>query len=142
MVVYGFNNDGSDHDETLKAVLQIAQANNLKFNPDKHILCAIQVSFFGHLLSSQDLKPHPNKVKCIGDFLQSTMVRKLQSFLYLMNYMSRFDQELSIIAWPFRELTSSKNTWVWLQHHTDAFELIKCKIYKCTTLKLSNHKPS
>ena len=31
-----------------------------------------------------------------------------------MNYMSRFDPELSIIAQPLRELTSSKNTWIWL----------------------------
>ena len=34
-----------------------------------------------------------------------------------------------------RELTNSKNTWVWLQHHTDAFKLIKHNICKCNTLQ-------
>ena len=68
MVVYGFNEDGSDHDQTLIAVLQIAQANSLKFNPDKCVFNAIKVSFFGHLLSNQGLKPEANKVKCIQDF--------------------------------------------------------------------------
>ena len=50
------------------AVLQIVQANNLKFNPDKCIFHATEVSYFGHLLSSQGLKPDPNKVPCIEDF--------------------------------------------------------------------------
>ena len=67
IVVYGFYEDGSDHDQTLMAVLQITQANNLKFNPDKCIFCATQVSFFRHLLCGQGLKPDPNKVKCIED---------------------------------------------------------------------------
>ena len=93
---------------------------------------ATQVNFFRHLLSSQGIKPDPNKVKCIEDFPQPTMVHKLQSFLGLMNYMTRFNPDLNIIAQPLRELTSSKNVLVWLQHHTDTFELIKDKICKCT----------
>ena len=55
--------------------------------------------------------------------------------------MSRFGPELSIIASPLRELTNNKNTWVWLQHNTDAFELTKDKICKCTTSQFFNpHK--
>ena len=38
MVVYGFHENGSDHDQTLMAVLQIAQANNFEFNSDKFTL--------------------------------------------------------------------------------------------------------
>ena len=56
-------------------------------------------------------------------------------FPRLMNYLSRLDPELSIIAWPLRELTSSQNTLVWHQHHTDIFELTKQKICKCTALQ-------
>ena len=59
MMVYDFNEERSDHDQILMAVLQIAQANNLKFNPDKCIICATQVNFFRHLLSSQGLEPDP-----------------------------------------------------------------------------------
>ena len=46
MVVYGFNEEWSELDQTLMVVLQITQANNLKFNPDKTIFHAKQVSFF------------------------------------------------------------------------------------------------
>ena len=89
-------------------VLQIAQAYNPIFNPDKCIFCATQVSFFGHLLSSQCPKPDPNKVKCTENFLQTTMVSELQSCPGLMNYMSRYDPELSITAQPLRGLTNTK----------------------------------
>ena len=102
MVVYGFNEDRSDHVQILMAVLQITQANNLKFNPDRCVFCATLVGFFGHLLSSQGLKLDSNKVKCIEDFPQPTKVSKLQSFLGLMNYMSRFNPELSATAQPLR----------------------------------------
>ena len=57
MVMYGFNEDGPDHDQTLMAVLQITQANNLKINPDKCIFCATQVSFFRHLNWTQTRSP-------------------------------------------------------------------------------------
>ena len=98
MVVYGFNEDGSDHDQTLMAVLQISQANNLKFNPDKCVFYATQVSFFRNLLSSVGLKPDPNKGKYIEDFPQPSKVSELQSFIYFMKYISRFNPELSVIA--------------------------------------------
>ena len=65
VVMYGFNEDGLGHDQTLVAVLWITQANNLKFNPDKYILCATQVSFFGHLVSSQGFKLDPNKINVL-----------------------------------------------------------------------------
>ena len=95
MVMYGVNEDGLDHNQTLMPLLQITQANNLKHNPDKCIYHATLVSFFGHLLSIQGLKPDLNKVKYIVDIPQQAKVSKLQSFLGLMNYMSRFFPELS-----------------------------------------------
>ena len=57
--------------------------------------------------------------------------------------MSRLNPELSIIAPPLRELTSNTNTWVWLQHHSDSFGLIKQKICKYTLLQFFDpHQPT
>ena len=98
MMVYAFNEEGSDHDQAFVAVLQLTQANNLKFDPDKFIFCTTQLGFFGHVLSRQGLQPDPNKGKCIEDFPKLTKVSKLQYFLGLMNYMSRFIPDLSIIV--------------------------------------------
>jgi hypothetical protein len=53
------------HDENLSKVLLRARKKGIKFNPDKCIIGAKEVKYFGHILSSDGMKPDPDKVSAI-----------------------------------------------------------------------------
>ena len=49
-----------DADQKLRRVLDRSREVGLKFNPKKVKLCAPEVSFVGHVLSAEGLKPDPD----------------------------------------------------------------------------------
>ncbi|KAJ6642924.1 Retrovirus-related Pol polyprotein from transposon 17.6, partial [Pseudolycoriella hygida] len=51
---------------------------------------AKQVTFLGHLVSAQGIKPLPQKVSAIRDYSLPTMVKDLKRFLAIINFYRRF----------------------------------------------------
>ncbi|PFX26209.1 Retrovirus-related Pol polyprotein from transposon 17.6 [Stylophora pistillata] len=64
-----------DHDENLLKLLKRALAVNLKFNSKKLNLRKPEVKYMGHVLSSEGLKPDPNKVAAHDDSFEE--IKKL-----------------------------------------------------------------
>ena len=59
ILVVCYDRNGKDHDDILQRVLQVRRQVNLKLNKDKcHFRC-MQVSFFGEIVSRNDVKPDP-----------------------------------------------------------------------------------
>ena len=56
-----------EHDRKLQAALERSSTKNLKLNPEKHVVGASEVQYFGHTISSEGLKPDPAKVKAAQD---------------------------------------------------------------------------
>ncbi|KYO20656.1 hypothetical protein Y1Q_0012546 [Alligator mississippiensis] len=50
-----------DHDAKLQQLLNRCQERNIKLNSDKIQLRRMEVPYFGHLLSSEGLRPDPEK---------------------------------------------------------------------------------
>ena len=56
-----------EHDRNLQAALERSSTKNLKLNPDKLEVGATEVQYFGHIISSEGLKPDPAKFKAVQD---------------------------------------------------------------------------
>ncbi|XP_022794630.1 uncharacterized protein K02A2.6-like [Stylophora pistillata] len=54
-----------DHDKNLRGLLERCQERNMKLIRDKFMFKCSKVSFIGHLLTSEGLKPDPQKVEAI-----------------------------------------------------------------------------
>jgi hypothetical protein len=63
LVVWG--EDVTKHDERLRMVLERCRDKNLKLNPEKCRFRVPEVSYVGHVLSSDGLKPDPRKIEVI-----------------------------------------------------------------------------
>ena len=61
-----------DHDENLLKLLKRAHEVNLKFNSKKVNLRKPEVKYMGHVLSSEGLKPDPNKVNAVSEMPKPT----------------------------------------------------------------------
>ena len=65
IIMYKYREDGKDHDETVREVLEKAKAVGMHFNPSKCQFRKTQVKFFGLILSRQGVLPDPAKIEAL-----------------------------------------------------------------------------
>lgn len=138
LVVIGFAEDGSDHDASLRAVLERARQRGPKLNEDKLIVRAREIPFFGHLVGSDGVRPDPSKVKAITGMEAPSDVKQLQSFLGMVNYINRFSPRLANLTAPLRDLLKHDAEFIWGPEHEKAFQATKAEIGKSTVLRYYN----
>ena len=99
------------HDYHLIQVLNKCHEIGLKFNPDKCIFKLMQVLFFRHLVTSDGLKPDPNKINAIANMPAPQNKTQLQSFVRLCNYLTSYVPHLADVLAPLRGLRSIEFEW-------------------------------
>ena len=107
----------------------------LHLNADKFKLDCDTVTFFGHLLTKNGMKPDPKKVKDIREWLVPKGIKELQSFLGAVNYLARFIPHLSALRAPLQDLLKKENELIWAQNYQLCFDQIKEAVCKDITLK-------
>ena len=88
IVIVGFEEDSSNHDKALKELLERARSKNHKFNPDKLVIHAQEISFFGHIITRDGVKPDPKKIEAIVQMKPPKDEKQLASFLGLANCLN------------------------------------------------------
>ena len=63
--MYGYKADGSDHDSTVRKVLDKAKSIGMRFNPTKCQFRKKQVKFFGMILTRDGVLPDPSKIEAL-----------------------------------------------------------------------------
>ena len=89
-VIFGFEEDGSDHDKAFKEILERARSKNCKFNPDKLVIHAQEILFFGHIITRDGVKPNPKKIEAIVQMKPPKDEKQLASFLLQANNLPNF----------------------------------------------------
>ena len=117
-----------EHVQHVKAVLERCRKHGITLNRDKFKLASEEVSFVGYLVSSHGIAADPGKVQAIRDFPQPANVTDLRSFLGLVNQLGAFSKDISGFAEPLRPLLKSKNVFMWLPEHVDAFNQLKTSL--------------
>ena len=92
------------HDGKLLSLLETARMNNLSLNPDKIQFNSTDCKLFRHRLTTESLKPDPEKIKAIVDMKPLQSIQSLQSFNSMVNYLRRFSPVLTELSEPSRRL--------------------------------------
>ena len=93
IVVHGTTEE--QHDGNMWKLMARARQNGLVFNPDKCLLKADSIMFFGCLYDKNGVQPDPEKVETIRAMPAPTCLRELQEFIGMVTYLSKFIQGLS-----------------------------------------------
>ena len=129
ILVYGsgdtVENATADNDQNLIGVLERARNCNLKINKQKLKLQQTEVSYMGHLLTSEGLRPDPCKIQAVTDMPKPDSVQTVLRFLGFVNYLAKFLPHLSDVSEPLRRLTDMDAIWCWQPQHDKAVEAIK-----------------
>ena len=94
-----------DHDLALTALLEAARKCNIWLNYDKLQYKKTEVDFFGETYMIDGCKPAQTKVSAITSMPEPRCKKEVQSFIGMINYLSKFSARLSE---PIRELTKER----------------------------------
>ena len=124
-----------EHDRRLRNVLERARKFNIKLNRDKCQLRLPSVTYIGHQLTAEGLKPDPNKILAVTSMQYPQNKEELQRYLGMITYLSKFIPNLSQISSPLRELLEKKIEWHWDERHAAAFNNLKTAITSAPVLR-------
>ena len=72
-----------------------------------------EVEFFGETYTTSGHKPSKDKVSAITTMPSPTNKKQVQSFIGMINYLSKFSPRLSELAEPIRQLSKDKMPFNW-----------------------------
>ncbi|KAL0400119.1 UNVERIFIED_CONTAM: Retrovirus-related Pol polyprotein from transposon.6 [Sesamum radiatum] len=124
-----YSKSEEDHENHLRTVLQVLRENKLFAKFSKCEFWIREVTFLGHVISSDGLAVDPSKVEAIVEWKRPENVTEVRSFLGLAGYYRRFVQNFSRIATPLTKLTQKDNPFVW----DGACEMSFQELKKCLT---------
>ena len=133
LIVWGVDDD--DHDRHLETLLERVEKSGLKLNREKCKFGLDSVSYVGHVLSQDGLKPSVERVKAILDMPTPKDLDELRTFLGMMTYLGKFTPNLSKLTDPLRKLTEGGVEWSWEPHHQKAVDDLKCLVTRAPVLK-------
>ena len=108
IMVVGRQPNHKDHDVALTNLLESARKCNIKLHFDKLQYKKTEVDSFGETYTTDGHKPTQSKVSAIVEMPPLTCKKQVQSFIGMVNYLSKFSVRLSELADPIRELSKRK----------------------------------
>ena len=134
IMTYGEKADHSNHDIAFTNLLETARKNCVKLNYEKIQYKKIKVEFFGETYTTEGRKADPKKIKAIVKMPNPTSKKEVQTFLGMVQYLSKFSPRLSELSEPLRDLVCIHVPFIW-QEHTQAVEAIKKEIAQAPVVK-------
>ena len=91
-----------EQEERLFRVLERVRASGLKLNLSKCVFSQKEITFLGHIISDQGIRPDPSKTSAIRDMPVPKSKVELQRFLGMINYLGKFLPNLAEVTTPLR----------------------------------------
>ena len=117
IMVVGKQPNHKDHDIALTHLLKTARECNVHLNYDKLQYKWTEVNFFGKMYTIDGPKPSQSKVKVIQEMPPPQSKKQVQSFIGMINYLSKFSAHLSELAEPIHELAKERVPFNWGLEH-------------------------
>ena len=134
IMIVGKKQNHRDHDIALTTLPEKARKCNVKLNSDKLQYKKTEVNFFGEMYTTYGHMPAQSKVSAIVEMRAPICKKQAQSFIGMVNYLSKFLVRFSELAEPIRELSKYKVTFNWGPEHQEAFNQMKKEIVRAPIL--------
>ena len=140
IMIVGYKQNHSDHDQALTTLLETARRCDVKLNYEKLQYKKGEVDFFGETYTTA--VPNQIKIKYLWLLAMPSLTnrKQVQSFIGMINYLSKFSPWLSEIADPIRELAIEKAPFSWGPEHQSGFTQMKKEIASAPVLAYYNPK--
>ena len=106
-----------DHNIALTPLLETARKCNVQLNYDNLQYKKTEVDFFGETYMIDGCKPAQTTVTAITTMPEPSCKKEVQSFISMINYLSKFSARLSELSEPIRELSKERVPFNWGPKH-------------------------
>ena len=103
----------------------MAREYNVQLNYNKLQYKKREVDFFGETYTINGHKPAQTKVSSINTVPEPSSKKEVQSFIGMINFLSKFSARLSKLSEPIPELSKERVPFNWGSEHREAFDAIK-----------------
>jgi len=115
--------DETEHREVLKTVLKRARDHGITFNCEKCQFGMEQIEFFGHVFTKDGLKPSPDKVRAVKEYVRAKKQHDV-SWEWHATWTTS-SKNYAAIAAPLYQLTRKEAKFHWGKQEEEAFRKIQ-----------------
>ena len=123
-----------EHDLALTTLLDTARKCNIQLNYNKLQYKKTEVDFFGETCMIDGHKLAQAKVSAINTMPEPSSKKEVQSFIGMINYLSKFSARLSKLSEPIRELSKESVPFSLGPEPREAIDMIKKELVKVPIL--------
>src|SRR5271167_968001 len=116
------------HIDHISQVFNSLQQAQLKIKLKKCYFCLPSITFLGHVVGRNGIKPDPTKIEKIKNFPVPTNVTQVRATLGLFSYYRRFIKDFSRIARPINMLLQKDIPFEWTEKQQSAFEQLRNRL--------------
>jgi hypothetical protein len=98
---------------------------NLKLQPDKCEFLRKEVTYLGHIIGENGVRPDSNKVEAVQNFPIPKNAKNIKQFLGLAGYYRRFIKGFSRIAKPLTNLLKKDIDFKWGDKEQESFDTLR-----------------
>lgn len=125
-----FGSSFEQHMERIEQVLLRMKEAGLKLKPQKCQILQEEVTFLGHIVSKEGVKPNSDNIAKIALWPEPKDVTGVRQILGMASYYRRFIKGYSEIAKPLTNLTRKSIPFYWSEECKESFNLIKTILTK------------
>ena len=116
-----------EHLDLVGRVLKTLITYGMKVKPTKCSWFQSEVQFLGHIVSSEGVRKSADYTKSVVDFPRPETIKKLRSFMGLVNFQRKFISNCSVISRPLNALLKlpDKTKLEWTGEMQEAFKKLK-----------------
>jgi len=127
----------ANHFQHLHVILDLLATKHFFAKLSKCSFATTQVSYLGHLISSDKVAPDLDKVKAINDWPRPRSQTELRGFLGLTGFYRKFVRHYATLAAPLTDLLHD-HKFTWPSPAQQAFTQLKLHMSELPTLHLPN----
>ncbi|KAI7962448.1 hypothetical protein MJO28_000542 [Puccinia striiformis f. sp. tritici] len=133
-----YTQKGADHEQSVSDVLETLSKHHLWLKPEKCEFSQPEVEYLGLLISCNQIRMDPSKVKAVTDWPAPKNVTELQRFIGFSDFYRRFIDHFSGTTRPLHDLTKAHVPFRWTPQCDEAFEKLKTAFTSAPILKIAN----
>jgi len=133
-----FSKSIAEHAAHVRAVLQRLKDYQLHANVAKCHFAYPSITFLGHVVSADGVRPDPDKLRAVQDWPAPTSVTETRAFLGLASYLRRHISQFATLARPLHRLTRTDVPFAWSPTAQEAFDTLKAALTSPPVLAFPN----
>ena len=120
--------------DLLSQVLELLRRHNFKVEVGKCDFLKREVTYLGHIVTKDGIKPDPSKIKAVQKFLPPKNQKHIRMFLGLCGFYRRFIKNFAHTTKCLSDLLKKDSPFIWTNEHQKAFEMLKQKLCEAPIL--------